>query len=379
MDGKAQLEKLRKQMDEIDAQLVPLFLARMDVSAQMADVKGKSNIAIPDDVRELHVVEHAVSLGPSALKAEISLLMRSLIALSKEHQRKLLFSENAPLLPPPKTPLKDGIVCVYQGVPGSWNEQALMKLYPHAQRQAAEFYEDVFLAVKNKSAHYGIVPIENSKTGAIGETYDLLRKYGCYIVGHTWIDIRHCLIAPSGTKISDIREVFSTSEGFRQCKKYLRNHVWNLTTCHNTAIAAETVTQSGDGKTAAISTRLAAEINGLHVLAPDITDAADNRTSFVAIALEPEYGEQDDLISITFSTQHRSGALCETLLPFMGGGLNLSRIESRPGSPDKYRFFAEVQGNILDENTVSVLRHVAAACEYFEVIGCYSNIGKATV
>jgi chorismate mutase/prephenate dehydratase len=236
-----------------------------------------------------------------------------------------------------------------------------------------EFFEDVFLAVKENRADYGVVAIENSQTGAIGETYDLLRKYGCFIVGRTWIDIKQCLLAPTGTSLHDIREVLSHPEGFKQCARFLHGRSWDLTACRNTAVAAETAAKVSNGRTAAIGSRRAAELNGLSVLAPDIMDSADNRTSFVVIAAEPEYDEQSDLISITFSTEHRAGALCETLMPFMAQGINLLRIESRPGSQGNYRFFAELKGSIIDEEVLATLRQASATCEYFEVIGCYGN------
>jgi chorismate mutase/prephenate dehydratase len=297
--------------------------------------------------------------------------MRSILALSRERQRGVLFQNELPLLPPPRAAQRDDILCVYQGVPGAWSEQALMKLFPDATRQNVESFEDVFLAVKEKRARYGVVPIENSQTGAIGETYDLLRKYGCFIVSRTWVDIHHCLLAPKGTVLSDIREVYSHPEGFKQCHRFLHGKSWDLTTYRNTAVAAEAVSRTNNGRIAAIGSRRAAELNHLEVLVPDIMDAAGNRTSFVVIATRPEYHEGSDLISIIFSTAHRAGALCETLLPFMAQGVNLMHIESRPAAADKYRFFAELRGNINDVDIISTLRQAAATCEYFEVIGCY--------
>jgi prephenate dehydratase len=142
----------------------------------------------------------------------------------------------------------------------------------------------------------------------------------------------------------------------------------------NTAVAAERVKASGDVKTAAIGSRLAAELNGLELATEDIMDSGNNRTSFVVIAAHPEYTEDSDLISITFSLAHRSGSLCEALLPFVATGLNLTRIESRPSTPDHYRFFAEMTGNILDPEVRDTLRHVAGVTEYMEVIGCYRTI-----
>jgi chorismate mutase/prephenate dehydratase len=373
MNTKEQLNELRKKIDEIDGKLIPLFAERMATAGRIAETKGMGNLAITDESREQQVVERAEALaGDETLRGEVALLMRSILAISRERQRKTLFPSAGPLLPPPRKPPEGRIVCAFQGVPGAWSEQALSSLFPSAEKQQSEFFEDLFVAVGERKVDYGVVAIENSKTGAIGETYDLLRKYGCYIVARTWIDIRHCLLAPGGTALTDIREVFSHSEGFRQCSKFLRGKAWDLTTCRNTAVAAETAAACGDGKAAAIGSRRAGELYGLSVLAPDIMDSPENRTSFVVISPEPEYDENDDLISLTFSTQHRSGALCETLLPFMAGGLNLLQLESRPAGVGKYRFFAEVQGNILDERTIATLRHAASACEYFEVIGCYS-------
>lgn len=373
MTGKERLGDLRKQIDAIDGKLIALFQERMNISKKTGEIKGMNNLAITDEAREQLVVNQASALVGDDLKGEVSMLMRSIIAISKEQQRKALFPADAPLLPPPRKPIRENVVCAYRGIPGGWSEQALIKLFPNAEEARTELAEDVFLAVKEKRANYGVVAIENSKTGAIGETYDLLRKYGCFIVGRTVADIQYCLLAREGAELSHIREVYSHPNGFRDCPNFLRGHAWDLNSCHNMGEAAKIAAAEKTGRAAAIGSRRIAELNGLQVLAPNIMNSSGNKTAFVVISPEPEYDANDDLISVTFSTQHRSGALCEMLLPFMAGGLNLMRIESRPAGLDKYRFFAEIQGNILNENTISVLRHAAAASEYFEVIGCYSN------
>jgi chorismate mutase/prephenate dehydratase len=200
-----------------------------------------------------------------------------------------------------------------------------------------------------------------------------LRKYGCFIVGRTWVEIKHCLLAPAGAKLEDVREVISHPEGFKQCREFLRRHPWELVSCRNTAVAAKMTAESKTGKTVAIGSRLAAKHNGLEIIAEDITDSYTNKTSFVVIALEPEYDKNSDTVSISFSTAHRSGALCEALMPFLAQGINLERIESRPGTGGNYRFFADLSGNILDGNVSAGLKYAASACEYFEVIGCYKN------
>ena len=374
MDWREELAGLRGVIDEVDAELMPLFQKRMAAARRIAEVKGKQNLAVQDNSRESQVIDNATKRVEDDLKGEAAMLMRTIMCLSREYQHRLLFSGASPMLPPPAVPASGEIVCAYQGVPGSWSEKATKQLYPMAETVAVEYFADIFTAVKNGKADYGIVPIENSKTGAIGETYDLLRRHGCYIVGRTWLSIRQNLVGLKEAEVSDVREVFSHPEGLKQCSSYLSSKQWEQTACRNTAVAAKLVADTGDVKKAAIASRHAAELYGLKVLAPDIMDAADNRTSFVVIARQPEYNEDSDLISLTFSTQHRSGALCEVLMSFMADNLNLMRIESRPIAADRYRFFAEIQGNIQDERVLSALRQAAAGSEYFEVLGCYSCV-----
>lgn len=371
MSWKEQLDELRREIDGIDSEIAPLFQKRMEAAKKIAGLKCEHNLAVQDNTRENQVVAAALARVDEQLKGETALLMRTILSLSREYQRRLLFSGTAPVLPPAVAPVTGRVVCAYQGVPGAWSEQAAASLYPGAEYRPVNRFEDVFTAVKNGEVNYGIVPIENSKTGAIGETYDLLRKYGCYIVGRTWVSIRQNLVGLPGTALNDIREVLSHPEGLKQCSRFLHQRPWEQTACRNTAVAARQVAQGADPKKAAIASRRAAELYGLEVLAPDIMDAADNRTSFVVIAKHPQYDESSDLISVTFSTQHRSGALCEALMPFMADGLNLMRIESRPAAADKYRFFAEIQGNIQNEKVLDALAQAAAASEYFEVLGCY--------
>jgi chorismate mutase/prephenate dehydratase len=365
------LNDLRARIGELDNQLLPLFLQRMEIARDVAQVKIKNNLPVLNAERENEVIATALASCPPELKGELQLFFRTLMALSRGHQNSLMFGGAPALLPEPRTPVSKDIICAYQGVEGAWGEQAATTLFPSAKLQANERFEDVFLSVKEGRAHYGVVPLENSKTGAIGENYDLLRQYGCYLVGRTWISIRQCLLGLPGAALTDVRYVHSHPEGFRQCSEFLRDKSWDLLTSRNTAVAAAFVAHSGDARNAAIGSRLAAQMHGLEVLQPDIMDVADNRTSFVVIATQPEYNDSSDLISLTFSTPHHSGALCETLIPFMAENLNLSRIESRPQGGDKYRFFAEVEGNIRDKNVITALRQAASSSEYFEVLGCY--------
>lgn len=275
---------------------------------------------------------------------------------------------------PPSAQRKAGkICCAYQGLPGAWHEHALVQALPDAERMPVEYFEDVFIAVETGQADYGIVALENSQTGAIGENYDLLRRFGCYVVGRTTVEIRHCLLVNPGTAYEAIQEVYSHQQGFRQCERFLREQNWTMHVCRNTAVAAEIVRKQGGG-TAAIGSRRAAVENGLEVLIPDIMDSTGNCTTFIVLSKQPEYDADSSLVAVSFSAIHRAGALCACLLPFQQAGINLMRIESRPGEGGTYRFFIELQGNILDQNMQQALEISAEKCSYFEIIGCYQDI-----
>jgi len=374
MDYQELLKQARQNIDVIDKEMTGLFLKRMQISSDVAMFKLQGNMALTDEGREQSVVDKARESAQDELKGEVAIFMRSLIALSKSWQRKRLFDEDKrTFLPDPREPVKGNVIVAYQGVPGAWGEIASLKLFKNAARSAQDSFEDVFQTVKERKAHYGIVPIENSRTGAIGEVYDLLRGYGCYIVGQAWVPVKQCLLGIPGANVDDVREVFSHPQGFSQCRDFLKGKGWDLAACRNTAVAAEMVAAKKDGRFAAIGSVRAAELNGLSVLVPDISTDAGNKTRFIVIANGTEYDGSSNIVSVIFHTAHRSGALCEVLFPIMAEGVNLTRIESRPAAGGKYCFFLDLEGHINDEPVQAALHAAAASCDYLEVLGCYAE------
>jgi chorismate mutase/prephenate dehydratase len=386
MTPKEELKTIRAQIDDISREMLRLFNERQRLSADVARVKAAGNLAITDLRREEDVVAQAVAASEDENRSAAISLARTLIALSKLKQNEQLRLPTALDFPPSATassatassataPPRGPVAC--QGVPGAWSEHSAARLFPDAETLPQGYFEDVFEAVKSGRAAYGVLPIENSRTGAIGEVYDLLRRYSCYIVGQVWISVAQCLVGLPGASLTDVREVFSHPEGFSQCSRFLKNRSWELTACRNTAVAAQLVAEKGIAKCAAIGSRRAAEVNGLAVIAPDIMDDRHNRTRFIAIASTPIYDDASDCVSVTFSTQHRSGALCSVLESFMLAGINLTRIESRPVSADSYRFFADLDANINAQTTRDAIGEASMHCEYFEVLGCYATSAEA--
>jgi len=375
MTSKEELKVLRDNIDAIDDKMLALFNERMGISSQVAAVKARSNLAVTDLSREEQVIANAITKADQATPQETTAFMNTLMALSKSKQSHILLPVGGGADIPKSANVPSGNITVaYQGVAGAWGEHSAMEMFPHAERINCDYFEDVVDAVKSGKAQYGVLPIENSQTGAIGEVYDLLRRHSCYIAGQAWINIAQCLLGIEGAGISDVREVFSHPEGFGQCRRFLKNKNWELTACRNTAYAAKLVADKAEKRYASIGSRRAAQAHGLTVLAPDIMDNAKNSTRFIAIAASPIYDENCDTTSITFSTAHKSGALCAVLQSFMLAGINLSRIESRPAGLDTYRFFADLQVNVMSDIAVSALNQAATHCDYFEVLGCYKSL-----
>lgn len=372
-----ELNDIRKEIDAIDTEMLALFAKRMEIANRVADVKIKHNMAIVDEKRENELVEGAVSALAPREKGESTVFLRTLMSLSKRRQRaQILGAKTEVLLPEANAHATGEYQVGYQGIAGAWGEQATLQVFPTQERIALEQFEDVFVAVKEKKVRYGVIPVENSQSGAIGEVYDLLRKYGCYIVGQTYVAVNQCLMGVKGASVSDIREVMSHPQGFKQCNHYLRKQNWDLTACRNTAVAASVVAEKNDPRLGAIASARAAEIHGLDILNDDIVIDKHNTTRFIVIAQAPEYSEQSNMVSVIFRTAHRSGALCDLLFVLSSENINMARIESRPVSDGKYCFFVDLEGNITDENMKRALEQASASCGFMEVLGCYDKESK---
>jgi chorismate mutase/prephenate dehydratase len=369
MEANNELQALRGQIDEVTDEIVDLFARRQHISAQIGAAKQRLNLAVTDSGREDAVVAAALARVDASTRLETGILIRELIALSRLRQTTMLGLTHGVELPA-SCELPAGAVA-YQGVAGAWGEYAAGRLFAGRDLLACDYFEDVFAAVKSGEAACGVVPIENSRTGAIGEVYDLLRRNSCYIVGQEWIEVPQCLLGVPGATLRDIREVFSHQEALGQCSRFLGKHDWDLSAVRNTAVAAQMVAEKGEKRNAVIASRHAGATWGLDVLAANVADDANNRTRFIAIAAAPRYSDESTGVSVTFATRHISGALAAVLQPLGLCDINLTRIESRPASQNSYRFFADIEARWGDAELHEALNQAAQQAEYFEILGVY--------
>lgn len=277
------------------------------------------------------------------------------------------------LLPPFAEPIAQPHIA-FQGIEGSFSDGACAKVFgAEVDRVGLSHFQYVVDGVVNGEYDYGVLPIENSSTGSINEVYDLLYAKPCYIVGETALEITQNLMAVPGTKLEDVKFVYSHPQGLGQSQRFLLQHGIEPRPYADTAMSARYIAEAKPEGGAAIASKQAAEVYGLEILVPHVNFNYSNITRFVVIRREPELSAGQNKVSIVFKTAHRPGALLEALRFFADGHYDMSRIESRPviGKPWEYSFYIDLLGRWDDENFIECLRQVRETTVDFRVLGTY--------
>ena len=375
----ADLDDYRNKIDEIDKEITRLFEERMDTVIKIANYKKDNNLPIFNRDREDEVIDKNVGyLKNNDYAEETRKFFISLMEVSRELQsRKMIEAEenveNKVILEEIRN-VRAGKIGYY-GVPGSFSEEAMLKYFGELEdsNSYGEF-EDVFLAVKNDEIKYGVVPIENSSTGAISQVYDLLYKYGFYIVGEECIKINQNLIGVKGTTLDTIKEVYSHPQPIEQSTEFLKNHSdWKLIPYHSTAACAKFISDLKDTSKAAIASNRAASMYDLEIIKEKINNKSDNSTRFIIISKELETDSSCNKVSVVFSLEHKAGTLYKLLRHFAENNINMMKIESRPMEKGAWKYFLYVdfEGNIESQEVKIALKLIEQSSAYFKLIGTY--------
>ncbi len=266
----------------------------------------------------------------------------------------------------------------FLGPRGSFTEEAAIKIFSDLGARLVSYnsIQDVFKAVEAGEIDYGVVPLENSLEGSVGETLDMLTYSNVKICGETELRISHCLIAKPGTKLEDIEIVLSHPMALAQCRSYISNKLKNVR-IETRASTAEAVKEAvSRERVAAIGSALAAKLYGGEIIASGIEDNRENYTRFIAIGFKPLDKGVETKTSIIFTVKNVPGALYKALEPFAVRGINLSKIESRPikGRPWEYMFFVDFAGSIEDAKVVEALEDVKRVTTSMKILGSYKRI-----
>ena len=378
------LEELRAEIDTIDDNLLQDFAQRMNVVGQIGLEKKSEGLPTLDPAREREKLADIVTKLPPEMEQYGYTLWSMLFEISRSYQSSLnpqpsalrkdierAIADTQPLFPPAAT-----VAC--QGVEGAYSQLACDRLFRRPNVFYFASFEAVFTAIEKGLCRFGVIPLENSTAGSVKEIYDLMLSHSSFkIVRSTRLKVDHNLVAKKGTKMSDIKEIFSHPQAISQCAKFLDAMPGvKITACENTAAAAEAVAKSERTDVAAISSYNCVELYGLERLAADIQDRSNNYTRFICISKKLEIYPGADKTSLMLVLPHRPGALYQILGRFYALGMNLIKLESRP-LPDRefeFMFYFDLETSVYSDEFIRLVDDLDAICEEFQYLGSYSEV-----
>lgn len=265
-----------------------------------------------------------------------------------------------------------------QGYEGSFHQVAAQQFFG---KQVDVIPCDTFREVVQVSRDVqrsagGVMAIENSIAGSILSNYNLLHKTDLHVVGEVYLQIRQNLMVNPGVAIDDIREVHSHTMALQQCYEYLDQKKWKLVETEDTALSAKHIHQRQSRHIAAIASKLAAELYGLEIIAPNIHTLKQNYTRFLVLSREndPAIEAEADKASVYFHTDNSRGSLSKVLTRIAEAGVNLSKLQSCPipGSNFKYGFHIDMEFD-SKEQFEDVLKQINPLVQEVKVYGVYKR------
>ena len=377
------IKDLRGQIDTIDDELVALFRRRMEVSQQIAEYKRENHLPILVPAREREKLQDVSAKAGTDMANYIRVLYSMIFELSRSYQSKcnLVSStlhqqiqqsvENTPKLFP-QTPM---VAC--QGVEGAYSQIACEKIFKSPMIMYFKSFDGVFTAIEQGLCQYGILPIENSTAGSVKKVYDLMIKHNFSIVRTFRMKVDHNLLAKPGTRLEDIKVIYSHEQAINQCADFLSGLKGvKVIPVENTAVAAKMVAEADAADVAALSSRGCAELYGLNNLAASVQDKGNNHTRFICISKNLEIYPGADKTSIMMILPHRPGSLYRIMARLFTLGINVTKLESRP-IPDRefeFMFYFDLETSIYSEEFVQLMCELDELCEEFKYLGSYSEV-----
>lgn len=366
----------RKQIDEIDSQIVELFERRMEAANEVAKYKFETGKPVLDQQRENEKLDRLGAMSHGAFNERaVRELFTQIMSISRKYQYGVLphTDDVTEFRKEPEAFSGKNARVYYFGVPGTHTQQAMEDVFGESVTGVScQSFRGVMEAVENGDADYGVLPIENSSTGGISTNYDLLLQYKNSIVGQYVMKIDQCLLALPGTSLEEIETVFSHPQGLLQCRDFMNLHpAYEGVEYGSTAAAARKVSEDKDRTQAAIASRRAACEYGLEIVADSIQQEKNNCTRFIIIGQREVYTEKSNKLALCIELPHQSGSLYRILSHFLYNDLNMTQIESRPipGRNWEYRFFVDIEGNLDEASVQNALRGIKEEAAFMRVLG----------
>ena len=263
----------------------------------------------------------------------------------------------------------------FQGTFGAYSHLAALSVDPKAEIIPCKTFDECFLNASKDSNSRIIIPESNRITGNIGIEY-LIFHYRLNIYSEYFQKIEHNLLALPGTKISEIKNVYSHSQALSQCSNFIKTHNLSEHVRADTAGSAEMISKTKDKKNAAIASTLSAKTYGLEIIKKNIENEKGNLTRFLIMGKnvsQPEFKNNKYITSFLFKLKSKPAALYQSLGGFAINGVNLTKLQSYPekNSFDSYFFLCDLDGHIEEKKVQKSLEELGLHCQDFHVLGVF--------
>lgn len=348
------LISIRRQIDDIDDQLLSLLRQRIRLAQEIGRIKADHNRDKWDPRREREIIrrllaENQGEFPEPALKA----VLYEIIAACRLSQKN--------------------IEIAYLGPEATFSHLAGIRLFgSSASFRPMETIEDTFMEVERERVNYGVVPVENSIEGAVTSTLDAFTRTRVKICGELNLPISHNLVNISG-RLEDIKQVVSHPQPLAQCREWLQKNLPDVPRSNVSSTAAAAAMAAEEPRVAAIASSLAVKTYQLQVVVKGIEDYRGNTTRFLLIGGESPKATGDDKTSLLVALLDRPGALYEALSSLANHSINLTRIESRPfkDEPGRYLFFIDMLGHLEDPRVREGCNKLRQLCSHYQWLGSY--------
>lgn len=348
------VEKLRKEIDKIDDEILSLLNRRSQIVLDIAHVKRNENAKFYSPERERQILERLITHNQGPFPNEtLKVIYREILSASLSLEEPLKVSCLGPL--------------------ATFTHLAAIRHFgSSAHFIPVESIKDVFDTVEKGKAEFGVVPIENSNEGVISYTLDLFIDSELKVSAEVMLEITHNLLSLSGEK-AKIKKVYSFSPATAQCRRWIQQNLVGVPIVEATSTANAAELASRDEEAAAVASDLAAKVYNLRFVEKNIEDSRQNYTRFLVISKEYPKQSGHDKTSIMFTLKNKPGSLYNSLEPFKKARINLTKIESRPSKRKawEYIFFADMEGHIEDRKLRKAIEAVQDNCLFLKILGSY--------
>ncbi len=349
------LEKLRDQIDGLDEKIQTLINKRAQIAQEIATRKletGATNFYRPE--REAKVLRRVLERNQGPLSSEdVARLFREIMSACLA--------------------LESSLRVAFLGPEGTFTQEAALKHFGQfVETVPLAAIDEVFREVESGSAHFGVVPVENSTEGVVNHTLDMFMTSSLKICGEVLLRVHHHLLSKDGDT-KGATHVASHQQSLAQCREWLDANLPGVERIAVSSNAEAARLAAQDSRTLAIAGESAARIHGLQIVRRNIEDRPDNTTRFLVIGdLETEPSGADKT-SLLVSGKNKPGALFHLLAPLAKHRINMTRIESRPSRQSvwEYVFFIDFEGHIKERKVRKVLGELEGESSFLKWLGSY--------